>query len=142
MASAQDVFVNPNNYVVDQDKYFVGLNTKDNSISFDRFMNGVIAPKTTAARDEASQRAFEQASLASARAYEQALENTKYQRAVADLKKAGLNPWLAVQNGFGGISSGSVSGYSQTSSTSAKQNKTNTLFGVAALIKVLASLLA
>lgn len=142
MASAQDVSINPNDYVVDQDKYFYGLNSHNNTITFDRFLNQVFAPKSTAAGDEASQRAYEQASMASARAYEQALDNTKYQRAVKDLEAAGLNPWLALQNGLGGLSSGSVSGYSQTSNTSAKQTKSNNLVGLAALIKVIASLFA
>lgn len=35
----------------------------------------------------------------SARAWEEYMQGSQYQRAVKDLEKAGLNPWLAIQNG-------------------------------------------
>lgn len=46
------------------------------------------------------------------RDFQEYMSNTSYQRAVADMKKAGINPILAVQNGGSSTPSGSVSSYS------------------------------
>lgn len=54
-------------------------------------------------------KANEQKALANARAYNEWYDSTKYQRLVADLKKAGLNPWLALNGGFGTEAASSVS---------------------------------
>lgn len=47
----------------------------------------------------ANERAYEQAKLNDARQYETWLASTQYQRAVADMRKAGLNPYTLVSNG-------------------------------------------
>lgn len=47
----------------------------------------------------ANERAYEQAKLNDARAYEKWLSSSQYQRAAKDMKAAGLNPYTLVSNG-------------------------------------------
>lgn len=51
---------------------------------------------------------YERQSINSARAWSEYMDNTQYQRRVKDLEAAGLNPWLAVQNGISGSGAPSV----------------------------------
>lgn len=53
-----------------------------------------------------SARSAEQAQIA--RDWSEKMSNTQYQRVVADLRKAGLNPILAASNGGAGVPSGAV----------------------------------
>ena len=51
---------------------------------------------------------YERASIESARAWSEYMDNTQIQRRVKDIEAAGLNPWLAVQSGVSGTGIPSV----------------------------------
>lgn len=69
-------------------------------------------------------RNYERASISSARAWSEYMDNTAVQRRVEDIKKAGLNPWLAVQNGISGSGAPSVdTGGSARHQTKSQQSK-------------------
>lgn len=81
-----------------------------------------------------------------ARQWEQKMADTRYQRAVEDIKKAGLNPWLALQGGssispatVGSVDTGSALGASNMSFSNGVSNSDSAV--VSALIAAVMSMI-
>lgn len=79
-----------------------------------------------------SARAFNAQEAQKQRDFEKMMSNTQYQRAVADIKAAGLNPWLAVQNS--GMAGNTPTGSSASSSSGQSSMANNRLYMAAGLI--------
>lgn len=86
-----------------------------------------------------SDQEYERASINSARAWSKYMDDTQFQRRVEDLKKAGLNPWLAVQNGISGSGSPTV----DTGGSAKNQTKSDqSMSALATLIMAIAKIFA
>lgn len=93
-----------------------------------------------------NERAYEQAKINDARRYEEWLASTQYQRAVKDMKAAGLNPYLLVNgNGLNGTavrsSANSTRGASLEGSYDGNKTKSKEL-SVAGIVGTALKLLA
>lgn len=80
-----------------------------------------------------SARQFSADEAAKQRAWEEYMSNTSVQRAMADIKAAGLNPWLALQNSSG-LTASVPSGSSAQSSSGQSSMANNKLVVAAGLI--------
>lgn len=83
---------------------------------------------------------LEEARLQSARNYEMYMDSTKYQRAVEDIKKAGLNPLLMFGNSLNtsaGASAGAVASHSPATQKK-KENSSSSI--VSSALKLMAIL--
>lgn len=81
---------------------------------------------------DSSAREFNASEAQKQRDWEQMMSNTQYQRAVADIKAAGLNPWLAVQQS--GMSGNTPSGSSASASSGSAAQANNKLVMAAGII--------
>lgn len=111
-ATAQQGFVDPYNYEFNSPSTAVGYNIpglgKGGFIDRIGSMLGIDRETQYEAAKVRENQAYERASIDSARAWSEYMDNTQIQRRVKDIEAAGLNPWLAVQNGISGSGAPSV----------------------------------
>lgn len=103
-------FVDPYQYNLNDYYQYGPAPTSDVGIAgwFRRNFGGVDTEAARQRRDTAANQAYERASIDSARAWSEYMDNTATQRRVKDIEAAGLNPWLAVQSGISGTGAPSV----------------------------------
>lgn len=125
-----------------------------NSGSFFNDLTGVTTQNAYNSAEAAKQRAFEQserlavqdynsAEAAKARDFNMMMDSTRYQRTMADLQSAGVNPMALFMNGGAGVGgSGSISAASSSvGSGSSASNGGNSASAVGGIIRALTSLL-
>lgn len=85
---------------------------------------------------------YERAAVSSARAWDEYMDSTKYQRMVKDLEAAGLNPWLALQSGLSAGGGSSTASTGSSARNHAKNESKSTLGSLAMLLLATAKLLS
>lgn len=122
----------------------------DTTYQFGDWISGKTSAKQAAenqARADYAEYLRNEASAKSQRDFEEYMDSTKVQRAMADLKAAGLNPWLAVQSaGFGGSTpagavANSSAGQINPGTGTVGSTLAGTAVGLAAILKVVAKFL-
>ena len=78
---------------------------------------------------------FNAQQAAAQRQWEERMDNTSIQRRVADIKAAGLNPWLALQGSLAGA--GAPSGSSASASSGSADMANNKIAAAAGIIAVM-----
>lgn len=87
-------------------------------------------------------RRYEQAMIQNERDYQTWYDSTAVQRRVADIKAAGLNPWLALQSGGVSANGASGSAASPSGGSSAKREKSSGASALAMFLVSAAKLIA
>lgn len=88
------------------------------------------------------ERNYERAAVNSARAWDEYMDSTKYQRAVKDLQAAGLNPWLALQSGVSAGGSSTTASTGSSARAKVEGNSKGKMSSLAMLLLASAKLIA
>lgn len=125
------------------DSYTKSLGSDPNS--FDNWLEGIFNPtqykNQMTSYQNAVDREFNAEQAKIQRDWLEEMSNTSYQRAMADMKKAGLNPILAYQQGGASTPSGASAGSSGSSNYQGSDFMKTVFNGIASGLKIFAGLI-